>query len=69
MTHTNKLSRLMKMSWEIQRNKRNTRSRSLQAAWAIFSNENVTVYYLIKKLNHDRPVTQKALNQITLFNS
>jgi hypothetical protein len=58
----------MKMSWEIQRNRRNTRSKALQAAWAIFSNEDVTVYYLVTKLNHHRPVKQKALNQISLFN-
>ena len=68
MTQTNKLSRLMKMSWEIQKNKRSNRSNSLRAAWAITSNEDVTVYYLVKRLNHNRPVTQKALNQISLFN-
>ena len=63
----NNLSRLMKMSWDIQRSKRKTRSKALQAAWAIFSNEDITVYYLVTKLNHHRPVKEKALNQMALF--
>lgn len=62
------LSRLMKMSWEIQRNKHNSRSKALTAAWAILSNEDVTVFYLTKRLNHDKPVKPKALHQIALFN-
>jgi hypothetical protein len=61
------LSRLMKMSWEIQRRKRSTRAKALIAAWAIISNEDVTVYYLTRKLNHGRPVKQQALNQMALF--
>jgi len=65
----NNLSRLMKMSWDIQRSKRKTRSKALQAAWAIFSNEDVTVFYLATKLNHHRPVKQTALNQMGLFTS
>ena len=63
-----RLSRLMKMSWEIQRNRRNTRSKALIAAWAIFSNEDVTVYYLTRKLNHQRPLKPKAQDQFSLFN-
>ncbi len=62
-------SRLMKMSWEIQRSKRNSRSKALTAAWAILSNEDVTVFYLTKKMCHGRPVTPKVLNQLSLFNS
>lgn len=57
----------MKMSWAIQRTKNSTRSKALAAAWAIISNEDVTVYYLTKRLNHDRPVKQNALNQMGLF--
>ena len=68
MANISRLSRLMKMSWEIQRSKRNTRSKALQAAWAIFSNEDVTVFYLTRKLNHNHPVKPKALNQFSLFN-
>lgn len=62
-----KLSRLMKLSWEIQRNRRNTRSKALSAAWAILSNEDVTVYYITQKLNHYKPVKGTALNQMGLF--
>lgn len=62
-----KLSRLMKMSWEIQRTKHSTRSKSLQSAWAIINNEDITVYYLTQKLNHQKPVKEKALNQMGLY--
>ncbi len=68
MINTKFLSRLMKMSWEIQRSKRNSRSKALTAAWAILSNEDVTVFYLTKRLNHDRPVKAKTLGQMGLFN-
>jgi hypothetical protein len=61
------LSRLMKMSWDIQKRKNKTRSKALQAAWAIWSNEDVTVLYLATKLNHHRPVKPSALNQMGLF--
>jgi hypothetical protein len=57
----------MKMSWAIQKNKRSTRSKALQSAWAIINNEDVTVFYLTKKLNHDKPLQWKALNQFGLF--
>ena len=61
------LSRLMHISWDIQKQKNKTRSKALQAAWAIFSNEDITVLYLATKLNHHRPVKPKALNQMGLF--
>jgi len=67
MVSTNKLSRLMKLSWDIQRSKHNTRSKALTSAWAIVSNEDLTVFYLTKRLNHDRPIKDKALNQFALF--
>lgn len=67
MESTSKLSRLMKMSWTIQKTKRSTRSKSLTAAWAIFSNEDITVFYLTQKLNHHKPVKHAALNQMGLF--
>lgn len=65
--NSSKLSRLMKMSWAIQKTKRSTRSKALQSAWAIFSNEDITIYYLTQKLNHHKPVKGKALNQMGLF--
>ena len=68
MNNTNFLSRLMKMSWDIQRSKHNSRSNALRAAWAIVTNEDVTIYYLTQKLNRNRPISGRALNQISLFN-
>ena len=64
---TTRLSRLMRISWDIQKSKHKTRSKSLQAAWAIISNEDVTVHYLVMRLNHHKPVAQRALNQMGLF--
>lgn len=57
----------MKLSWDIQRSKHNTRSRALTAAWAIIGNEDITVYYLTRRLNHDKPVKAKSLQQFGLF--
>lgn len=64
-----RLSRLMKISWDIQKTKSKTRSKSLQAAWAIFSNEDITIQYLALRLNHNRAVKQAALNQMSIFKS
>ena len=69
MVTTNNLSRLMRISWDIQKNKKKTRSKSLRAAWAIFSNEDITVMYLTRRLNHNKPVPQKAVRQYGLFAS
>jgi hypothetical protein len=67
-SNTKRLSRLMKVSWDIQRSKRNkTRSKALQAAWAIISNEDITVFYLVRRLNHHKPVADRTLNQFSLF--
>lgn len=67
MAATTTRSRLMKLFWDIQRKKNKTRSKSLQAAWAICSNEDITVMYLMKKLNRDRPVKERAAGQYALF--
>ena len=67
-TQTN-LSRLMRISWDIQKRKyRMTRSKALIAAWAILQNEEVTVQYLARKLNHGKPVSERAAGQYALFN-
>ena len=68
-THIETLSRLMKLSWDIQRRKRMTRSKSLAQAWAIVNNADLTVWYLLKKLNHNKQVKYKVREQFTLFNS
>jgi len=67
MAQTNK-SRLMHISWDIQKRKHNTRSKALMAAWAILTNEDVTVQYLTRRLNHDKPLPQKVAGQFALFN-
>ena len=61
------LARLMRLSWEIQRVKHRSRSRSLSAAWAIFLNEDITIYYLIRKHGHSRRPDKLKPSQITLF--
>ena len=62
------LSRLMRMSWEIQRRKKTSRSKSLFAAWAIFLNEDISVFYLTKKHSHDRYTNKVQPEHLTLFN-
>ena len=46
----------MYLSWEIQRRKRCGRSKALLSAWAILSNEDITVYYLVKKHSHNNAI-------------
>lgn len=62
-----RLSRLMRMSWDIQLRKNKTRASALKAAWAIVNNEDITVHYLVRKLNHNKPVPHKVEIQMGLF--
>lgn len=62
------LSRLMRMSWEIQKRRHITRSKSLLAAWAIFQNEDVTVYHLAEKLSGSRQTNRIVTTGLSLFN-
>jgi hypothetical protein len=64
---TDKLSRLMYMSWEIQRKKKYSRSRSLYSAWAIYLNEDIAVFHLVRKHNPARNGIQMNLNNLSLF--
>lgn len=57
----------MRISWDIQKRSNKTRSKALAAAWAIFSNEDITVQYLTQKLNHHKPLPQKSQHQYALF--
>ncbi len=59
----------MLLSWEIQRNKHNNRSKALTAAWAIFSNADITIHYLIRKHSGHKPVQPNAASKLTLFHS
>ena len=62
------LSKLMYLSWEIQRRRKSDRSKSLLSAWAIFQNEDITVYHLVKKHSHERYSNKVQLDNLTLFN-
>ena len=64
---TRNLSRLMRISWDIQRRRSTTRSKALTAAWAIFSNEDIAIGYLTRRLNRDRPVKERNQRQFALF--
>lgn len=60
--NTGYLSRLMRVSWDIQKRNNKTRSKALTEAWAIFSNEAIAVHYLARKLNHGKPLPERARN-------
>jgi hypothetical protein len=60
-------SRLMRLSWEIQKRKNRTRSKALLAAWAIFLNEDITVYHLTRKHSHERYANKVHPDHLTLF--
>ncbi len=69
MATTTNLSRLMRISREIQKRRHKTRSQALMAAWAIFNNEQIAVEYLTQKLNRNKPLPQRVMEQFALFNS
>lgn len=62
-----RLSRLMRLSWDIQGNKKMERSKALKAAWAIVGNEDIAVHYLVRKLSRHKFVPQKVFDQMGLF--
>ncbi len=71
MQHRTQLSKIMRLSWNIQRNKKRNRSLSLVAAWAIVSNEDITVQYLVQRHSHSHAGYQNkvAASSLTLFKS
>ncbi len=66
---TGQRSRLMYLSWEIQRKKGFGRSRSLRSAWAIFLTEDITVYHLVKKHSHEHYKNRVQVDGLTLFSN
>ena len=64
-TTTQKRKTLMNLSWEIQRKKKCTRSKSLQSAWAITLNDDIVVYHLVRK-HSTQHSKQKPLNPNSL---
>ena len=69
MKHTTRLSYLMVLSWEIQRKKKRSRSKSLQSAWAITLNEDITIYYLVKRHSHNNYPNKVHAKHLALFSS
>ena len=67
MQPNNRLSKLMYLSWEIQRRKKCARAKALQAAWAIIINEDITVYYLVKKHSHEKYPNKAKAQELALF--
>ncbi|UCJ08643.1 hypothetical protein KTO58_05505 [Chitinophaga pendula] len=65
--NTTTLSRLMRMSWEIQRRRHTNRSKALLSAWVILKNDDIAVGYLHAKhsTRHSKPMASK---NFTLFN-
>lgn len=59
----------MRLSWEIQRRQRCKRSKALLSAWAIVQNEEVTIYYLVKRYSHtsDAYLNKNNGNNLSLF--
>ena len=57
----------MFLSWEIQRKKKCSRSKSMLAAWVIVLNEDITIYYLVKKHSHEHHRNKVQAGNLTLF--
>lgn len=67
MQKQTRLSKLMYLSWEIQRKKNCIRSKALQSAWAISQNEDITIHYLVKRHSHERYPNKVKSQDLTLF--
>lgn len=62
-------ARLMRMSWEIQKRRHYNRSKSLQSAWTIYLNEDITVFHLVKKHSHERYANKVEAASLSLFSN
>ena len=67
MQHTTRLKYIMGLSWEIQRIKRCERAKALQSAWAISLNEDVTIFYLVKRYSHESNRNMSSPQSLQLF--
>ncbi len=61
------LSNVMFLSWELQRRKHYNRSRSLLAAWAIYLNEDIMVFRLVKKHTGNSHSVKVQPQSLSLF--
>ncbi len=64
---TQQRSRLMRLSWQIQHRRKSTRSKALFSAWAIFLNEDLTVFHLVEKHSHNKGINKVNPQALTLF--
>jgi hypothetical protein len=69
MKHSTRLSNLMRLSWEIQRKKKCLRHKALTAAWAIVLNEDITIYYLVKRHSHEKYQNKVEAKNFALFST
>ncbi len=69
MLHITRLSYLMRLSWEIQRKKKCYRSKALASAWAIVLNEDITIYYLVKRYSHEKYSNKTEPKNLALFST
>lgn len=58
-------ARLMRLSWTVQRNRKCSRSKALTTAWAIYLNEDITLYYLTRRYSHER-YNNRFVNPVAL---
>ena len=61
-------SRLMRLSWEVQKHRKSNRSKALLSAWTIFLNEDITIYYLVQKHSTAQNAGKVKSQHLTLFN-
>ena len=67
MQQSVRLRTVMKISWEIQKKKKCIRSKALEFAWAITQNEDITIYYLVKKHSHVSYKNKVKVQELSLF--
>ncbi len=67
MQHVTRLSKLMRLSHEIQRKRKWNSSKSLQSAWAITLNEDITVYHLVRRYSQGRNHHEVKTTNLGLF--
>ena len=67
MQQSVRLRTIMNISWEIQKKKKCIRSKALESAWAITQNEDITIYYLVKKHSHVNYKNKVKVEELSLF--
>lgn len=81
MERTTQLSKIMHLSWEIQKRKphtlkqkqergnysRSIRSLAVEAAWVILQTEDITIYHLAKRHSQSKKQVNVNIRSLTLF--